>query len=130
MWAKLDKSAEQIYLQKAIKFTGNHVLYGNAMKEVVYKWKNTMLNHLSNININRRAFLGHCAVMYKLQIPEYIVRAAWKHLTNKQRTLADNEAQKNINEWEIWYNKKLKTTSIYGKKDVIVMEYQIKLPLK
>ena len=130
MWAKLDKGAEQIYLQKAIKFTGNHVLYGNAMKEVVYKWKNTMLNHLSNININRRAFLGHCAVMYKLQIPEYIVRAAWKHLTNKQRILADNEAQKNINEWEIWYKKKLKTTSIYGKKDVIVMEYQMKLPLK
>ena len=130
MWVKVDKETEKTYLQKAICFTGNHILYGKAMKEVVWQWENTMINHLTNKNINRRAFLGHCAVMYKLQIPEYIVRVAWKHLTNKQRFLADNEAQKTINEWELWYKKKLKTTLIYGKKGVIKMEFQMKLPLK
>ena len=69
MWSKVDKITESKMLETAIEFTGNHTLYGNAMRDVVYKWNNTMKNHLTNPSINRRAFLGHCAVFYKLQIP-------------------------------------------------------------
>lgn len=38
-----------------------------------------MKNFLTNSSINRKAYLGHCAVFYKLQIPEYIVRISWKN---------------------------------------------------
>ena len=99
MWEKVNIDEEKQMLERAIKFTGNHQLYGKAMREVVLEWPKTMLNSLTNVSINRRAFLGHCAVCYKINIPEYIVRAAWKRLTEKQRVLADNEAQKTINEW-------------------------------
>lgn len=129
MWSKVDKITETKMLVKAIEFTGDHVLYGKAMGEVIYKWENTMKNHLTNISLNRRAFLGHCAVFYKLQIPEYIVRLAWKELTEKQRILADNIAEKTIKEWELWYMRKLENTLSNGKKDVIKMGYQMKLQL-
>lgn len=97
MWRKVENEGE--LLLQAVEFTGDHIRYGNAMKEVIIAWPNTMLNSLTNASINRRAFLGHCAVCYKIGIPEYIVRQAWKLLTNDQRVLADEVAQETINEW-------------------------------
>lgn len=129
MWNKVGKEEEVIMIDKAISFTGNHIEYGEAMKDVVFKWNKTMVNHLTNKSINRRAFLGHCAVYYKLQIPEYIVRKAWKSLTDKQRILADSVANKTIKNWELWYMRKLMNTSTLGKEDVIKMGFQMKLQL-
>ncbi len=129
MWSKVDKITEAKMFKTAIEFTGNHTIYGKAMSQVIYKWKNTMKNNLTNQSINRRAFLGHCAVFYKLQIPEYIVRSAWKHLTDEQRRLADIQAENNIKEWELWYMKKLKNMSKCGKEDVTKTGYQTKLLL-
>ena len=127
MWNKVDKKTESIMLETAIKFTGNHILYGKSMRNVVFKWFNTMENNLTNKSINRRAFLGHCAVFYKHQIPEYIVRKAWKELNNEQRRLADLEAEKTIKEWELWYTRKLEVTLKHGKKDATKMGFQMKL---
>jgi hypothetical protein len=99
MWRKVEKEQEEQMLKQAIEFTGNHIEYGNAMREVSNEWVNTMLNSLTNTSINRRAFIGHCAVQFKLNIPEYITRMAWKHLSNKQRALADIEAEKTIKQF-------------------------------
>ena len=117
-------------LKKAIEFTGNHILYGQAMGKVIYSWNNTMKNHLTNISMNRRAFLGHCAVCYELQIPEYLVRNAWKYLDDEQRRLADLQAEKHIKDWELWYMKELKNTLNYGKNGATKMGFQTKLLLK
>tara|TARA_R110002074_G_scaffold168660_2_gene330105 strand:- start:1059 stop:1502 length:444 start_codon:yes stop_codon:yes gene_type:complete len=129
MWNKVSLAQENEMLKLAIEFTGNHVLYGNSMKEVVYLWENTMVNNLTNLSINRKAFLGQCAVFLKHQIPEYIVRKAWKSLSIKQQILADNVAQQTIKEWELWYKRKLANTLSCGKKDVIKMGYQMRLHL-
>ena len=124
MWSKVDNEDELI--KKAINFTSNHIIYGKYMNEVIFKWDKTMLNHLSNPMINKKAFVGHCAVCYKLKIPEYITRKAWSFLNDKQRYLANLEAQKAIEKWIRWYIKKSKNTSKNGKKDVINMTYQMK----
>ena len=124
MWSKVDNEDELI--KKAINFTSNHIIYGKYMNEVIFKWDKTMLNHLSNPMINKKAFVGHCAVCYKLKIPEYITRKAWSFLNDKQRYLANLEAQKAIEKWIKWYIKKSKNTSKNGKKDVINMTYQMK----
>ena len=117
MWSKVDKETEKQMLDVAISFTGDHILYGQAMKEVSEKWKNSMINFLTNKSINRKAYLGHCAVCYKLNIPEYIVRMAWKQLTEKQRIMADYVAEKTIKEWEIEHKQRLWSMSKHGKKD-------------
>lgn len=97
MWLRGDESR----LQEATDFTGDHVRYGNAMKEVIEAWPRTMLNSLTNPSINKRAFLGHCAVSYLTGITEDIVRMAWKRLTDEQRTAADKVAQETIDEWRL-----------------------------
>lgn len=96
MWAK----GNEDHLQQAIEFTGDHVRYGLAMGEVIQAWPRTMLNSLTSTGINRRAFLGHCAVCFKLGIAESITRQAWGFLTDKQRHDADAQAQKHIIEYE------------------------------
>jgi Fe-S cluster biosynthesis and repair protein YggX len=130
MWSKVDKSTYNKMLDKAIEFTSDHAAYGDAMMDVSDKWRNSMLNFLTNKSINRKAYIGHCAVFYRLQIPEYIVRAAWKHLTEKQQLLANIEAEKTIKRWE---KKQLeKSMNIYpgGKKDATRKGYQMKFQLK
>lgn len=131
MWDSVnDKKTESLLLKEAIEFTGNHVLYGKAMHKAIKTWNYSMLNFLSNKSINRRAYLGHCAVFIEKQIPEYIVRMAWKSLTEKQRILADNEAEKYIKEWEKNYMTKSINTLKNGKKNVIKMGFQTSLQFK
>lgn len=130
MWRKLPQKEENDMLSKAIEFTGDHIKYGNAMEIVSKKWPMTMINGLTNMSVNRRAFLGHCACSYAINCPEYITRQAWKHLTEKQRIMADHVAQKTIDIWIIDYMIKLSNTSKRGKKDATKMGYQMKLQLK
>lgn len=103
MWSKAGKERESELLKQAIEFTGDWGRYGAAMGEVIQQWPKTILNTFTNVSVNRRAFLGHCAVCYKLKIPEYIVRQAWGLLTDQQRFDADAIAQKHINHWEYEY---------------------------
>jgi hypothetical protein len=108
MWRKVDSEPE--WIAKAVEFTGDHIRYGSAMREVSIEWPRTMINSLTNKSINRRAFLGHCACSFKINCPEYITRAAWKRLNDKQRYLADKVAQETINQWCVDYetaNRKL-----------------------
>lgn len=99
MWSKVPKEKEGSFLSWAVEFTGDHLLYGKAMGAVLKEWPNTMVHNLTNQSVNRRAFLGHCACCFESGCPEYIVRMAWKRLTDEQRALADNEAQMRINNW-------------------------------
>ncbi len=101
MWRKLIREDEPEFLRLAIEFTGDWVRYGEAMGEVMAAWPRTMLNSLTNKSINRRAFLGHCAVSFKINCPEYITRQAWALLTNEQRFYADEIAEKHIKSYEI-----------------------------
>lgn len=99
MWKKGDESR----LREAVEFTGSWQVYGAAMLDVLFAWPKTMLNSLTNPSINKRAFLGHCAVFYKLGIQESITRIAWKELTDTQRYYADLIAQQTIDEWKNEY---------------------------
>lgn len=98
MWGSVKD--RETFLQKAIVFTGNHALYGEYMQKVVTLWKHSCEHNLSNTTQNRRAWIGHAAVALAFQCPEDIVREAWWHLTDEQRDLANNEADKAIELWE------------------------------
>lgn len=98
MWGGVDD--RDIFLKKAIEFTGNHVLYGSWMEKVIHEWKYSCEHNLSNITQNRKAWLGHAACAFAMGCPEDIVREAWWHLTEEQRVLANAQAEKFINQWE------------------------------
>jgi len=101
MWGSVDNRNK--FLGMAVDFTGNHILYGEWMKKVVADWRYSCEHNLSNIKSNRRAWIGHAACAYYMQCPEDIVRAAWSMLTDEQRNLANEEADKAIEMWENKY---------------------------
>jgi hypothetical protein len=106
MWKKANKENEEIMLKKAIEFTGDYKKYGNAMINVVNNWKYTLEHNLTDNTINKKAFIGHCAVCYELGIPEYITRLAWSYLNNEQQYMANKQAEYAIKLWTKKQNEK------------------------
>lgn len=111
--------------QECIDFMNDTEKFGLAMIEVCEKWKNTMINHLTNNSINRVAFLGQCAVCYRLGYSDKLTKMCWKELSENKKYLANIKAANVIKKWIL--NRKLKTTSMNGKKNVMKVESQMKL---
>jgi len=99
MWEQTTKKEIETSLNNAIQFTGNHIEYGSAMLSVINNWKYGIEHHLTDNNINRKAYIGHAACNFKFGWSEGLVRMAWGYLTDEQRDLANNEADKYINVW-------------------------------
>jgi hypothetical protein len=100
MWRKESKEYEERELPKIIEFTGDHEQYGQAMIEMVKRWKFGCEHNLTNQSLNKRAWVGHAACCFKFGWPEYLVRQAWNLLTNEQRYLANKKADLAILEWQ------------------------------
>jgi len=102
MWGEIsDKKAAT---ERAIKFTGDHKLYGRFMMRVVNEWPISCENALTDYSLNRKAWVGHAACALANGIPESITRIAWGHLTDEQRLLANKEAERAIQHWEYHYS--------------------------
>lgn len=99
MWSVIGKEQEERILPLAISFAGNAELYGTAMLRVIREWPVSCEHNLSNPSINRKAWIGHAACCLEFGWPEYIVRSAWKHLTERQQIEANRKAQKAISIW-------------------------------
>lgn len=98
MWGTVrDKD---LFLKKAIRFTGDHKSYGEWMFRVVKAWKFSCEHNLSNLTQNRLAWIGHAACAIKMGCPEDLVRKAWWALSEDQRILANIEAKKAVLWWE------------------------------
>jgi hypothetical protein len=126
MYLRGDKNS----LNTAVDFMNDIDSFSKSMSDVIYLWKFTMKNHLTNSSINKKAFLGQCAVFYKKQIPESITKKAWKLLSDSKKIEANNIAKLHIKNWEKWYKTRLLNTYQHGKKDVIKKGYQTKLHLE
>lgn len=101
MWGEAtDKKAA---LQIAIGFTSDHKLYGSYMKRVCHEWPVSCENALTDPLLNQKAWLGHAAVALAHNIPEDITREAWGYLTDEQKYLANQEAEREIRAWRLRY---------------------------
>jgi hypothetical protein len=105
MWGAAGK--RQDLLRRAIIFTGNHRLYGCYMQRVTHEWPRSCLNALTDYSINRRAWIGHAATALALHCPEDITRQAWSYLTYEQQSLANRQADRAIQSWEMRYRESL-----------------------
>jgi len=105
MWGSVQDKEAALY--RAILFTGNYRLYGLYMQRIISEWPNSCANALTDYNLNRRAWIGHAACALALSCPEDVTREAWRHLTNEQRILANRQADRAIQSWEVRYRESL-----------------------
>jgi len=99
MWSEVQSRAE--HLARAIEFTGDHERYGRYMMRVVEEWPNSCANALTDYSLNRKAWIGHAACALAIGCPEDIVRQAWGLLSDEQRALANRQADRAIQSWEM-----------------------------
>jgi len=100
VWRTVPPKEHDELLEWCIKFTGDHELYGDAMKKVTRHWPKSTRHHLTNSSINQKAWIGHAACCFEKYCPEYITREAWNLLTESQQRNANNVASIAINEWK------------------------------
>jgi hypothetical protein len=104
LWKMMCGKEKEEMLQKAIKFTGDHLLYGSFMLRAVKEWPISCEHNLSASSMNRQAWIGHAACCIALGCPESITREAWHFLTKEQQDLANLQADNAIKIWEEKYN--------------------------
>lgn len=104
MWGASNK--KNTLLREAIVFTGDAKLYGFFMRRVINEWPITCEQHLTDINSNRKAWLGHAACSLAIKCPEDITRQAWGYLSQDQQDSANLEAERTIAIWETKYASK------------------------
>jgi len=85
--------------------------YETALK-VIESWVVSTKENLTNINSNRRAWIGQASCCFAYGVPEIITRDAWALLTDVQRYNANKVADKIIS---IYENKNRKIYSRMGK---------------
>jgi hypothetical protein len=97
------------------------------MRKVINEWVYSCEHNLTNMSLNKIAYIGQAACCIYAKVPFYITMNAWNKIDIINRNIADKIAYKIIKEWE--QNQKLKNTLKIGKEKDINMEYQTKLLL-
>jgi len=100
MLRTISGNERQTLLERAIEFTGNYRLYGEWMMKVIKQWPYSCLHNLSNVAMNRQAWIGHAATCLAIGVPEDITRLAWHELTTKQQDKANHKADLAIERFE------------------------------
>ncbi len=112
MWEPVSGVKKKEKLQQAIEFTGDHLRYGKFMIQAVESWPIACEHNLTEVSMNRLAWIGHAATFIAIQSPESITREAWGHLSRIQQDLANHQARIALQHW----------TRIYGKTDSFLGE--------
>lgn len=87
-----------------------------AMKKVVSDWRFSSEENLTNLSLNRRAWLGQSACCHDYRTPEDLTREAWHLLSKEQQSMANFVADQVINFWNKNYTTMPKR---YLNKDVL-----------
>lgn len=106
MWRIVHGPKREEYLKKAIDFCSNAEIYGKFMMEIIDKWPKSCEQNLTAPSINHQAWIGQAACCFAIGCPEDITRLAWRFLTDKQRKLANDQADLAIKKWKNEFSKK------------------------
>lgn len=80
------------------KFLANKQKFSEALEHVVTEWKHSCEHYLTNISMNRIAWLGQAAACYAIGLPS-IYRGGFFILTEKQQSEANEVALVYLNKW-------------------------------
>ena len=87
-------NAEIIYAD----FLANKAKFSDALEHVVTEWKHSCEHYLTNVSMNRIAWLGQAAACYALELPS-IYRGGFFILTEEKQKEANEIALVYLNKW-------------------------------
>lgn len=93
------KDGRKERVQEAAKILGTPDICRKAMEKVINEWVKATEYNLSNLEINRKAWLGQAACSCYAGIHEDETREAWGIMTEAQRIEANRIAATIIKKW-------------------------------
>lgn len=93
------KNKHKKVFNAVLVLTSPEIFY-NGCKKLLEEWTIASNVNLTNLNQNRRAWLGAAACCYLYQVPEVLTRIAWNLLSKEEQDLANSIADKIIKEFE------------------------------
>lgn len=85
---------------KVIELFENSNLTEKYMNKVIDEWKYSCEHNLTNISLNRVAWLGQSACCLYAKIPYKITMEMWRYVSEEKRNIACQIAEKIINKYE------------------------------
>lgn len=92
---------ENVLKEKCVYLLSNPKDLYVSMSNVVSNWHYSSAHNLSNIQSNRKAWLGQAACCYAFAAPDYVTKMAWNTLPVDVKRVANSIADKVISQWEI-----------------------------
>lgn len=98
---------KEIILQQVVSFFNNSKLVKEYMTKVIEQWVYSCEHNLSNLSMNRIAYLGQSAACIYCAAPSMLTMTAWSFVETKNQKIANEIALEIINKWELnFINKK------------------------
>lgn len=94
---------KQEMINKVVQIFSDSELTEMLMRKVLNEWKYSCEHNLTNLSMNRIAYLGQSACCILAGIPSTITMEAWSLVPEEKRNEADKIADKLIKEWEVNY---------------------------
>ncbi len=90
-------------LELYAKFLRDLPAFEAALKTITTQWVHSCEHNLTNVSMNRIAYLGQasCALVYG--VPHSLSMGGYNLLTDEEKTAADAMAQKYLSLWEAQY---------------------------
>jgi hypothetical protein len=88
------KQCEEAYRD----FLSDTKLFSDALEHIITEWKHSCEHYLTNVSMNRIAWLGQAAMCYAKEIPS-TYRSGFDLLTKEQQLEANKTALVYLNKW-------------------------------
>lgn len=84
--------------EKYREFLADLPAFESALQTIISTWKHSCEHYLTNVNMNRIAWLGQASMAYAHRIPA-CCRGGFNRLTDEQKRAANALALKYLNKW-------------------------------
>jgi hypothetical protein len=88
-------------IEKVISMFSSPELTETYMRKIINEWQYSCEHNLTNMNMNRVAYLGQAACCVFAGVPCSVTMEAWNKVDKDKRDIADSIATKLIKEWEV-----------------------------
>ena len=100
MWRITSSAERNEYAQKASELMNDTQAFENAMRKASLEWRFSCEHNLTELSMNRVAWLGHAGCCVALQSPEDATRQGWWMLDSFKQDRANEASARVIREWE------------------------------
>ena len=90
-------------INKVVEMFTDSELTEICMRKVIKEWTFSCEHNLTNLNMNRVAYLGQAACCVFAGVPCSITMEAWNLVPEEKRKIADSIAERLVKEWEVKY---------------------------